>query len=111
MSRWCDRSIHDPGHSDETCGPLEVARLFGTLVAETILASVHVRAHRQAGHMDASDLIKALQNTLRGGGRPHMEPVALSRSLDCLEPLSRKPSWPAFMCERTDRPDIWTQAI
>jgi hypothetical protein len=23
--------------------------------------------------MDASDLIKALQNTLRGGGRPHME--------------------------------------
>jgi hypothetical protein len=28
--------------------------LFGTLVAETILASVHVRAHRQAGHMDAT---------------------------------------------------------
>jgi hypothetical protein len=51
----------------------EVALLFGTLVAETILASVHVRAHQQAGHMDASDLIKALQNTLRGGGRPHME--------------------------------------
>ena len=23
--------------------------------------------------MDASDLIKALQNTLQGGGRPHME--------------------------------------
>jgi len=46
--------------------------LFGTLVAETILASVHVRAHRQAGHMGASDLIKTLQNTLRGGGRPHM---------------------------------------
>ena len=23
-------------------------------------------------HMDASDLIKALQNTLQGGGRPHM---------------------------------------
>ena len=47
--------------------------LFGTLVAETILASVHVRAPKQAGHMDASDLIKALQNTLQGGGRPHME--------------------------------------
>ena len=47
--------------------------LFGTLVAETILASVHVRAHQQAGHMDASDLIKTLQNTLQGGGRPHME--------------------------------------
>ena len=50
----------------------EVVFLYGTLVAETILASVHVRAHPQAGHMDASDLIKALQNTLRGGGRPHM---------------------------------------
>lgn len=50
----------------------EVVHLFGALVAETILASVHVRAHKQAGHMDASDLIKALQNTLQGGGRPHM---------------------------------------
>jgi hypothetical protein len=49
-----------------------VALLFGTLVAETILASAHVRVHRQAGHMDASDLIKTLQNTLRGGGRSHM---------------------------------------
>ena len=49
-----------------------VAHLFGTLVAETILASVHVRAHKEAGHMDASDLIKALQNILRGEGRPHM---------------------------------------
>ena len=35
----------------------EVAHLFGTLIAETILASVHVRARKQAGHMDASDLI------------------------------------------------------
>jgi hypothetical protein len=34
-----------------------------------------VRAHRQAGHMDASDLIKALQGILRGGGRPHMQSV------------------------------------
>src|SRR4051812_44652064 len=53
----------------------EVANLFGTLVAETILASVHVRARKKAGHMGASDLIKALQNTLRGGGRPHMANV------------------------------------
>ena len=51
----------------------EAVFLYGTLVAETILASVHVRAHQQAGHMDASDLIKALQTTLRGGARPHME--------------------------------------
>jgi hypothetical protein len=45
----------------------EVAVLFGTLVAETILASVHVRAHKQAGHMDASDLIKALQSPYEEG--------------------------------------------
>jgi hypothetical protein len=32
--------------------------VFGTRVAETILASVHERARQQAGHMDASDLIE-----------------------------------------------------
>jgi hypothetical protein len=52
--------------------PSKVALLFGTPVAETVLASVHVRTHRQAGHMDASDLIKMLPNTLQGGGRPHI---------------------------------------
>jgi len=45
----------------------EAAILFGTRVAETILASVHVRAHQQAGHMDASDLIKALQTPCEEG--------------------------------------------
>jgi hypothetical protein len=73
MSRWCDRSIHDERIPHFPVALYEVAVLFGTLVAETILASVHVRAHKQAGHMGASDLVKALQNTLQGGGRPHME--------------------------------------
>jgi hypothetical protein len=41
---------------------------FGALVAETILASVQARAHKQAGHMDASDLIKALQKHLARRG-------------------------------------------
>lgn len=36
----------------------EVVRLFGTRIAETILASAHVRAREQAGHMSASDPIK-----------------------------------------------------
>jgi len=36
----------------------KVGLMFGTASQETILASVHVRARRQAGHMDASDLIK-----------------------------------------------------
>jgi hypothetical protein len=43
------------------------AMLFGTPVAETILASVHVRARPKAGHMNASDLIKALQKHLARG--------------------------------------------
>ena len=47
---------------------LQVALLFGTRVAETILASVHVRAHQQAGHMDASDLIRHCPNTLARRG-------------------------------------------
>ena len=72
----------------------EVAVLFGTLVAETILASVHVRAHQQAGHMDASDLIKLLQNTLRGGDRPHMEnaggsDLAATCILSCIPQASK----------------------
>ena len=41
--------------------PLTVAAMFGTRVAETILASAQVRARQQAGHMDASDLIRVLQ--------------------------------------------------
>lgn len=55
------------------CQWLDVAvTLFGTHVVETILASVHVGAHQQAGHMNASDLIKIVKEFLRGGGRLHM---------------------------------------
>ena len=50
----------------------KVAGLLGTRVAETILASVHARAHSKVGHMDASDLIKTGCMILRGGCRPHM---------------------------------------
>jgi hypothetical protein len=48
--------------------PAKVAGVFGTRVAETILASVHVRARQQAGHMDASDLIKPCRKTLARRG-------------------------------------------
>ena len=47
--------------------------LPGTHVAETIMASAHVQVHRQAGHIDASNLIKALHNTLRAGIRLNMD--------------------------------------
>src|SRR5215213_7611619 len=46
----------------------EAANLFGTLVAKTILASVHVRARKKAGHMGASDLINAAAKYLARSG-------------------------------------------
>src|SRR5208282_4268974 len=52
--------------------PPKVAWVFGTCVAETILASVHVRARKQAGHMDASDLIRALPKCSCEQGAVHI---------------------------------------
>jgi hypothetical protein len=52
--------------------PKKVAGLSGTRVAETILASVRMRAHQQAGHMDASDLIKSLQRQPCEEGAVHI---------------------------------------
>jgi hypothetical protein len=73
-SRWCDRSIRDVRHSVGPSGTPETAALFGTPVAETILASGHGRPHQQAGHMIASDPIRSLPQLLQAGGRPHMGP-------------------------------------
>ena len=58
-------SMRDIPHSPVAL--YEVANLFGALIAEPILASVHVRARKKAGHVGASDLIKALQNLARRG--------------------------------------------
>ena len=41
--------------------------LFGTRVAKTILASGHVRPHKQAAHMIASDPIKPCINSCKPG--------------------------------------------
>ena len=41
--------------------------MFGTHVAEPILASVHVRARQQAGHMNASDPINLSKNSCKEG--------------------------------------------
>ena len=46
----------------------EIAALFGTPVAETILASGHMRSHQQAGHMTASDPILTLAVPLASRG-------------------------------------------
>jgi len=52
--------------------PVKAAGVFGTRVAETILASDPKRPHQQAGHMDACDPIRP-RKLLRHGGRPHMD--------------------------------------
>ena len=46
--------------------------MSGTRVAETILASVPMRAPQQAGHMDAIDLIKSLQRQTCEEGAVHI---------------------------------------
>jgi hypothetical protein len=47
--------------------PSQAAALLGTHTAETILASGHVRPHRKAGHMEASDPIKFSVQPLQEG--------------------------------------------
>src|ERR1700686_1713932 len=73
--------------------PKKVAWLFGTRVAETILASGSKRPHQQAGHMDASDPIRP-EKLLWHGGRPHMGPPRSRgrRLLFSLQPLPLIPS-------------------
>jgi hypothetical protein len=71
---------------------LQVALLFGTHVAETILASAHVRAHQKAGHMDANDLIKTLPKHLAGrrpstyGSKPMQRRARHVRWTKCRSP-------------------------
>ena len=48
--------------------PSQAAAVLGTHTAETIFASGHVRPHRKAGHMEASDPIKfSVQQPLQEG--------------------------------------------
>ena len=48
--------------------PFKVVALLGTRVAETILASGHVRPHSKAAHMEASDPIENIcRNDLQAG--------------------------------------------
>lgn len=47
--------------------PSQAAAVLGTHTAETILASGHVRPHRKAGHMEASDPIKFSVQPLQEG--------------------------------------------
>jgi hypothetical protein len=82
---------------------LQVARLFGTSVAETILASVPVRAHRQAGHMDASDLIRALQNALRERG-----PSTYGFTSRC---VCNTRSWRPQVCRPTTQTRVTAKAV
>ena len=49
--------------------------LLETVIAETILASAHARARKQAEHMGASDLINAAATYLARTGRSQMANV------------------------------------
>lgn len=52
--------------------PFEVVAVLGTRVAETILASGHVRPHTKAAHMDASDPIKNIRKKHLQVGAVHI---------------------------------------
>ena len=67
------RSIDPRRETRRRCQrPVKVADLFGTRVAETILASVHVRTQQKAGHMNASDLIKIIPKSSCEKGAVHI---------------------------------------
>jgi hypothetical protein len=61
MSRWCDQSIHDTGHSDRPNGPFQGRPVGWNPCRGNHLGQRPWRTHRQAGHMDANDLIKRCQ--------------------------------------------------
>jgi hypothetical protein len=59
---------------DTPWGPaaFEADTLFGTCVAQPILASGHGRPRKQAGHMSASDSINHPQKALASTGAVHI---------------------------------------
>lgn len=79
---------------DTPLTPLVVvaAMMSGTRVAETILASSHVRPHTKAGHMIASDSIKSLLNNL-ARRVPSTYGVRIARRLNLFHDLAVL--WPA----------------
>jgi hypothetical protein len=80
-SRWSDRSINDAGQSVGPIGRQQAARLFGTRIAQTILASDQaIASNRPDIWMHA---IRSHQKLLCHGGRPHMGPGSRSRALAC----------------------------
>jgi hypothetical protein len=61
-----DRS-QDARHSVGPSGTLKAAALFGTRVADPILASGHLRPRQQAGHMIASDPTRTPLTSCKSG--------------------------------------------
>jgi hypothetical protein len=57
--------------SEGYTGTDKAANVFGTCVANTILASEHV-SRKKAGHLRANDRIKSLLLSWQAGGRPHL---------------------------------------
>jgi len=57
--------------SEGYTGTAKAANVFGTCVANTILASEHI-SRKKAGHLRANDRIKNLLLSWQAGGRPHL---------------------------------------
>jgi hypothetical protein len=86
MSRWCDQSIHDPGTLRQTQWPLTRSRVCLELGSRKPSWPAFMCERNTGRTYGRNDLIKALQNTLRGGGRPHV-------GLDRGPHLGQRSSW------------------
>src|SRR6266849_7230017 len=71
-------SIQGARQSVGPIGPRQVVWLFGTRVAEAILASGPNRPHQQAGHMDASDPIRPQKPLVPRGPSTYGSRIALA---------------------------------
>ena len=67
MSRWCDRSIHDAGHSDRPNGLLRGRTVVWNPCRGNHLGQRSCASASTGRTYGRNDLIKTLQNTLRVG--------------------------------------------
>jgi hypothetical protein len=72
----------------------EIGQTTGSNSSATVLSRCqNLQDNQQMGVIDRSQMRDTPTNPM----------APLMRSLSCLELVSRKPSWPAFMCERTQQ--------
>ena len=80
----------------------------GSIAIQLVRALTDLTVIATASRPETQDWVRELgaHHVIDHHGDLAAQVEALSIGSPCLEPMSRNPSWPAFMCERTNRPDI-----